>query len=67
MEGGCRMTSEEIIEMAQILQEMGTDTYMECKYTLLAVSAKRPNLAAFIRELFNVADRRRPLLICMGG
>lgn len=31
----------EVIEMVQTLQRMGTDTYQECKYTLLADS-RRP-------------------------
>ena len=60
------MTMEEIIDTIQVLCEMGTDTYMECKYTLLAVSRQRPAVNDFMKELFRLADQRRPLLICMG-
>lgn len=57
----------EIIEMVQVLLDMRTDTYLQCKYTMLAVSADNPNLADFTKRLFRLTDRRRPLLIGMKG
>lgn len=60
------MTMEEIIDTIQVLCEMGTDTYMECKYTLLVVSRQHPAVNDFMKELFRLADQRRPLIICMG-
>lgn len=56
---------EEIIEMVQILQGMGTDTYLQCKYTLLAASRDRRRVEKFTRKLFSLTDSRRPLLIGM--
>jgi len=56
---------KEIIGMIQILPGMGTDTYLKCKYVLLASSMERPNVNAFFKVLFEVADRKRPLLIGM--
>lgn len=53
----------EIIEMAQVLLDMRTDTYLQCKYTLLTVSADNPNLADFTKKLFCLTDSRRPLLL----
>lgn len=53
----------EIMEMVQILQRMSTDTYQECKYTLLAGSRKRPRVDDFTRKLFALTDSRRPLQI----
>ena len=55
----------EIIEMVQTLQRMGTDTYLQCKYTLQAVSRDQQREKDFINKLFSVADSRRPLLIEM--
>jgi len=45
---------------------MGTYTYTECKYTLLAVSRQSPAVNDFMKELFRLADQRRPRNICMG-
>lgn len=56
---------KEVIEMAQALLEMKPDTYMKCKYILLAVSREHEGTKAFVRELFNFTDRKRPLLIEM--
>lgn len=53
----------EVIEMAQILLEMGTDTYLKSKYTLLAISSKHPADRAFFDVLFDRIDKKRPLLI----
>lgn len=58
---------KEIIEMVQILLSMSTNTYSECKYTLLAVSKDDPKLKNFISKLFGLTDSRRPLLIEMKG
>lgn len=41
---------KEIIEMIQILLEMGTDTYTECKYILLSVSAWHQGTHNFINK-----------------
>lgn len=56
---------KEIIEMIQILLEMGTDAYTECKYILLSVSAGQQRTHNFMNKLFEVTDRYRPLLIGM--
>lgn len=61
------MTMEEIIDTIHVLCEMGTATYTECKYTLLAVSGQRPAVNDFMKELFRLADQRRPRNICMWG
>lgn len=53
----------EVIEMAQILLEMSTDTYLKSKYTLLAVSSKHPEDKVFFDVLFDRIDKKRPLLI----
>lgn len=58
---------KEIIEMVQILSEMGTDTYLQCKYTMQAVSRNQKRTEDFIEKLFSVADSRRPLQIGMKG
>lgn len=55
----------EIIEMVQILQGMGTDTYLQCKYTFLAGSRERQWVEDFTRKLFSVTDSHRPLQIGM--
>lgn len=62
------MTTEEIIDTIHVLCEMGTYTYTytECKYTLLAVSRQSPAVNDFMKELFRLADQRRPRNICMG-
>ena len=57
----------EIIEMVQILQRMDTDTYQECKYTMLAGNRERPLVENFTRMLFSLTDSRRPLQIGMKG
>lgn len=54
-----------IIEMIQILLEMGTDTYTKCKYILLLVSAGHQGMHNFMNKLFEAADRHRPFLIEM--
>ncbi len=56
---------KEIIKMTQTLQRMSTDTYLQCKYTLQAVSRNQQREKDFINKLFSVADSRRPLLIGM--
>ncbi len=56
---------KEIIEMIQALLGMGTETYMKCKYTILAVSRKEPKMKAFFEILFERTDRKRALLIGM--
>lgn len=53
----------EVVEMAQILLEMGTDIYMKSKYALLAISSKHPTDRAFFDVLFDRIDKKRPLLI----
>lgn len=56
---------EEIVEMATILMEMDTDTYLRCKYMILSDAALRckPGTVKFLNELFTVTDRKRPLLL----
>jgi len=56
---------KEVIEMTQILLEMGTDTYTKCKYILLSVSAGHQGTHNFINELFEYTDGHRPFLIEM--
>lgn len=56
---------KEVIEMIQVLLEMHTDTYLRCKYTLLAVSRKQQCAEDFVIKLFSLTDSRRPLLIEM--
>lgn len=56
---------KEVIEMTQTLLEMGTDTYMKCKYMLLSVSQGEPKMKAFFEVLFERTDRKRPMLIGM--
>lgn len=53
----------EVIEMAQMLLDMGTDTYTKSKYALLAASSKHPGDKAFFEVLFDRIDKKRPLLI----
>ena len=57
----------EIIEMTTMLQRMDMDAYLQCKYTLQAVSRDQQREKDFIDKLFSVADSRRPLLIGMKG
>ncbi|MBD5463651.1 MAG: hypothetical protein HDR24_11460 [Lachnospiraceae bacterium] len=56
---------KEITELVQVLLSMSTNTYLECKYTLLAVSKDNPKLNNFINVLFGLTDKSRPLLIEM--
>lgn len=56
---------KEIIEMVQILSEMGTDTYLKCKYTMQAVSRDQKRVEDLIDKLFHITDSRRPLQIGM--
>ena len=56
---------KEVVEMTQVLLEMSTDTYLKCKYALMAVSAEHKGTQNFINELFKFTDKRRPLLIEM--
>lgn len=53
---------KEILEMLQMLHEMGADTYLQCKYTMQAVG-RGNNTEDFVSKLFTVADRHRPALI----
>lgn len=55
---------KEIIEMARMLLEMDTDTYLRCKYAMLVVSRGEPGpMEDFARKLFSLTDSRRPLQI----
>lgn len=58
---------KEVIEMKQVLLEIGTDTYLKCKYMFLASSREEPTVNAFFKVLFGITDRERPLLIEMRG
>lgn len=53
----------EVIEMAQILLEMGTDTHLKSKYMLLLESRERPGDGHFFEVLFDRVEKKRPLLI----
>lgn len=53
----------EAIEMAQMLLEMVTDTYMKSKYMLLAESRERPGDRHLFEVLFDCVEKKRPLLI----
>lgn len=57
---------KEIIEMLQILHEMGTDTYLQCKYAMQTVS-RGNSTEKFVEKLFIVTDKHRPVLIGMKG
>lgn len=54
---------KEVIEMACMLLEMGTDTYMKSKCVLLAASSEHPGDRHFFEVLFDRIDKKRPLLI----
>ena len=56
---------QEIIDMVQILSEMGTDTYLKCRYVFLAVSTEHQGMHDFINKLFELTDKRRPQSIEM--
>lgn len=55
---------KEIVEMLLMLHEMGTDTYLQCKYAMQAVS-RGNSTEKFVDKLFIVTDRHRPALIGM--
>lgn len=55
---------KEIMEMFLMLHRMGTDTYLQCKYAMQAVS-RGSSAENFVDKLFIVADRHRPALIGM--
>lgn len=55
---------KEILEMLQMLHEMNTDTYLQCKYAMQAVSRSN-STEKFVDKLFIVSDRHRPALIGM--
>ena len=57
----------EVVEMAQTLLKMSTDTYMCCKYILLLSSKEDKEVNAFFTTLFNLTDKYRPLHIGMRG
>ena len=54
---------KEIVEMACMLLEMGTDTYMKSKCMLLAASREHPGDRHFFEVLFNSVEKKRPLPI----
>lgn len=54
---------KEVVEMACMLLEMGTDTYMKSKYMLLAASREHPGDRHFFEVLFDRIEKKRPLLI----
>lgn len=56
---------KETIGMIRILLEMGTDTYLKCKYIFLALSTEHQGTHDFISKLFEHTDKRRPPLIEM--
>ena len=43
---------KEVIEMKQVLLEIGTDTYLKCKYMFLTSSREEPTVNAFFKVLF---------------
>lgn len=59
------MTEREIVEMAQILLEMGADAYAMSKYMILASCEERPKVRAFFESLFELVEKARPALIEM--
>ena len=60
------MEMKEVFKIVQGLQELSTDTYMQFKYTMLAVSrAHQTYDYDFAKDLFSLADKHRPLLIGM--
>lgn len=56
---------KEIAEMVQVLSGMHTDTYLKCKYMLMAVSMEHAGTHNFISKLFEYMDGHRPQLIGM--
>lgn len=55
-----------VIEIIGILLEMNIETYLNCKYCILAAT-KEPNVLNFFKELFKQVDEHRPKLIEMNG
>lgn len=53
----------EVIEMAQILLEMSTDTYLKSKCMLPAASRGHLGDRHFLEVLFDCVEKKRPLLI----
>lgn len=45
---------KEVVEMAAMLLEMGTDTYMKSKRILLAASAEHPGIDISLRYYLTV-------------
>lgn len=60
------MEFKEIVELVNILTEMSLDTYMRCKYTILA-ACKHDGSLYFFTKLFALVDKRRPKLLEMKG
>lgn len=54
---------KEVVEMACMLLEMGTDTYMKSKCMLLAACREYPGDRHFFEGLFDRVEKKRPLLI----
>lgn len=53
--------------MMQILMELNTDTYMQCKCLLLIVNKRRNGMNHLVKTLLSLTDDHRPLCIGMKG
>lgn len=60
------MSEKDVIEMVEILIEAGTEQYLRFKYMALSC-LKSAGAKNFMRELFTVTDKKRPLLLEMKG
>lgn len=58
---------KEIVKMAGILLKLGTDSYLQMKYMLLADAAAyfQSGTMEFFEDLFEYTDKNRPLLLEM--
>lgn len=59
-------TEKMVIEMIEILLQMGVDTYTKSKCMFLS-SSESPLMKCFFTELFARVDDRRPKLLEMKG
>lgn len=59
------MNYEEMIELIEILMEIGTERYEHFKYTILLSSKDNSNVNNFFVKVFEFTDKKRPLLLEM--
>ena len=64
MEQADAVSMKEIMEMLNVLTELSFDGYMKFKYAVLS-QCKDSESECFFTKLFEVAEKRRPKLLCM--